>query len=244
MVITCQNCGARFQIRDELVADGPKRTKCKKCGEILVIKPPGGTAVTGAATPASPGPAKETVKAASGSADLKSRETVAAAPKAAAPEKVQAEAAPAPPETAGGGPKPPAVQAEAGAKTETPGGEGAQKVGAGEGAAPNAADTEDIQAKLEKRRLQMEDEISGRLNKAALETLDFEVLGDLAKKIKSIEENTEFQPEAHTQLFACISCLAIYSLFTEDPRQCANCAGDLALVRGDDILKQFGMFNR
>ena len=207
MVITCQSCGSRFQIRDELLAGGPKRTKCKKCGEILVIKPPERAETSGGVAQTSSGAAeKETVKAAAGSADVKSMDSAVTAPQAAAAGEKPAEAAGKP--------------------------------------APAAEDAEDIQAKLEKRRLQMEDEISGRLNKAALETLDFEVLGALANKIKSIENNSEFQPEPTTQLFACISCLAIYSLFTEEPRQCANCAGDLALVKGDDILKQFGMFNR
>ena len=232
MVITCQSCGARFQIRDELLAGGPKRTKCKKCGEILVIKPPEEAEASGGVAQTSSGAAaKESVKDAAGPADVKSRDSAVTAPPAAAAGVKPAETArkPAPaavPETAGSGETPGAAQAEAA------------------GGAANAEDAEDIQAKLEKRRLQMEDEISGRLNKAALETLDFEVLGELAKKIKSIEDNSDFQPEPNTQLFACISCLAIYSLFTDDPRQCANCAGDLALVRGDDILKQFGMFNR
>ncbi|OGG00846.1 MAG: hypothetical protein A3F83_01315 [Candidatus Glassbacteria bacterium RIFCSPLOWO2_12_FULL_58_11] len=216
MVITCQSCGTRFQIRDELLAGGPKRTKCKKCGEILVIKPPESNDTPGGAAKATSGAAaKETVKAAAESADVKSRKTAPTAP-AAAEKPAESAGKPAPAEQ-------PAAAADTAATEE---------------------DAEDIQAKLEKRRLQMEDEISGRLNKAALETLDFEVLGELAQKIKSIEDNPEFQPEPSTQLFACIKCLAIYSLFTEDPRQCANCPGDVALVKGDDILKQFGMFNR
>jgi len=32
MIIICHSCSARYKVKDDLVADGPKRTKCKNCG--------------------------------------------------------------------------------------------------------------------------------------------------------------------------------------------------------------------
>jgi predicted Zn finger-like uncharacterized protein len=132
----------------------------------------------------------------------------------------------------------------------TPGaGPAAEETASTGGSQPAEGEAEDgsaesALAKLEKRRREMEDEISGRLHKAALETLEFQDLELLGSKIKEIEANPDYRLEPDAQLFACIGCKTLFALFPEDPRQCPQCSGDTALVRGQDILRQYSMFNR
>ena len=107
-----------------------------------------------------------------------------------------------------------------------------------------SADAENAMSKLEKRRREMEDEIAGRLHKAALETLEFQDLDFLGNKLKNIEANPDNRFEEEVQLFACIKCKEVFALYPDDTRQCPNCTGETPLIRGQDILRQFGMFNR
>lgn len=226
MIITCQNCGARYKIKDELVAGGAKRAKCKKCGELILIKPPAEKPKAAAAVESAPAPSPDdSVQVPDESADVSSkaagRETAEPGP---SEEKVAVVE-----EAESGKPESEASRSEAESEEQ-------------ESDTGQLKDQEDIQEKLEKRRREMEDEISGRLHKAALETLDFDILAELAQKIKNIEQNTEYKPDKDNQLFACIQCKTIFLLFPDDPRLCANCSGDVSLVRGDDILRQFDMF--
>ncbi|MFH1070989.1 MAG: zinc-ribbon domain-containing protein [Candidatus Glassbacteria bacterium] len=220
MIITCDKCGSKYKIKDELVADGPKRAKCRNCGNAIVIGQPAPPA--GAAESA----ARPEVKQPAGSADTTNKGDGGRATAAAA-----------------------AAAGEAGTQTAAQEGKGAGA--AGEAGVKQGDETpeetaarqqEDIQKRLEKRRLEMEDEISGRLNKAALETLDFEVLTELANKLKRIERNPDYRPEQEARLFTCIQCKTIFAIYPDDSRFCPNCSGEAALVRGEDILRQFGMF--
>ncbi len=190
MVFNCPGCGARYQVEETLLANGPKRTRCRKCGATITLQLP---------------------------------ESLPASPPAVRPDSRPSRESPA-----------------AAASGEMPGaGEGKPKE-----TGQQQEDEEDLQAKMERRRRQMEDEISGRLNKAALETLEFETLKFMADKLQAIEENPEYRPEDNAQLFSCTKCRAVFALFPDDLRQCANCPGDLPMVRGNDILRQFGMFSR
>ncbi len=224
MIITCQNCGARYKIKDELVAGRAKRAKCKKCGEPILIKSsvekPEAAAVE---SPPAPSP-DDSVQVPDESADVSSRPAAETAEPGLSEEKVAV-----------------VEDAESG-KSESEASQSEAESGEQESAARQIKNQEDIQTKLEKRRREMEDEISGRLHKAALETLDFDIIAELAHRIKNIEQNTKYKPEKNNQFFACIQCKTIFSLFPDDPRLCANCSGEVSLVRGDDILKQFGMF--
>ncbi len=225
MVITCQKCGSRYKIDDSLVAGGPKRTRCKKCGEPILIKPqesevsPPAGPVTSSTTPVS---------------DLKDQ-----TPGMDSQIRTVQEATQSPRPGIEPGKEP---ETKAAADRKEPSAD--RNVQAEGKTQAELNDQESAQEKLEKRRRQMEDEISGRLNKAALETLDLDTLHFLAAKVRAIEDNPDYKSEGITQLFACIGCKSIFALFPEDPRQCANCSGDIALVRGEDILRQFGMFNR
>ena len=266
MIITCQKCGARYKIKDELVGSGVKRAKCKKCGEPMLIRPTAEKPEAAADVGSAPAPsAEDSVQVPDQSADVSSGPAAETADRsvqgqentdqATRGSEAQTEVPAAPPEP---------EQEEVAGKETTKVVQGEEKVAAAEqaesgeseseesqageeskeqkNAADETNDQEDIQAKLEKRRREMEDEISGRLHKAALETLDFDILSELANRIKNIEQNTDYKPEKNSQLFACIQCRAIFSLFADDPRVCSNCSGDISLVRGDDILRQFGMF--
>jgi predicted Zn finger-like uncharacterized protein len=226
MIIICQKCGARYKIDDSLVAGGPKRTRCKKCGEPILIKAQE-SEVSPAAEPATSSTSPvSTLKDQTSGVD--SRISTAQ------------EAAPSPQPGTEAGKKP---ETEAAAAPEKPSTD--QNIQAEGTAQAELNNQESAQEKLEKRRRQMEDEISGRLNKAALETLDLETLQFLAAKVRTIEDNLEYKSsEDNTQLFTCIGCKTIFALFPDDPRQCTSCSGDMALVRGEDILRQFGMFNR
>ena len=266
MIITCQKCGARYKIKDELAAGGAKRAKCKKCGEPMLIKPPAdkpeAAVAVGSVSAPSPedsaqvpdqsadvtsGSAAETTPQETRGGENTDQATVGSEARTDAP---AAAAAPEQGEDAGLETSEPVQSQEKAAEAGEAGSTESENEASRSEAKParqeNDADPvknqEDIQAKLEKRRREMEDEISGRLNKAALETLDFDILEELANRIKGIEQNTECKPEKDTQLFACIQCKIIFSLFPDDPRLCANCSGDVSLVRGDDILRQFGMF--
>lgn len=192
MIIICHNCNSKFKVRDDIVAGGPKKARCRNCGaEMLIIPPgPGATAEEGLLT--------------------RPVESVAAA-----------QAAPGSGQSAG----PEAVES-------------------GQAEAAPEVSAENAMAKLEKRRREMEDEIAGRLHKAALETLEFQDLEYLGNKLKSIESNPDTAAENDIQLFACIKCKAVFALYPDDPRQCPNCPSDAVLVRGQDIMRQFGMFNR
>ena len=259
MIITCQNCGARYKIKDELVAGGAKRAKCKKCGELILIKPPAEKPKAAAAVESAPAPSPDDpVQVPDESADVSSKPAAETADRtaqvtdgseartdtpAAPPEPEQEKAAGR--ETAEPGPseKKVAVVEEAkSGKSESEASRSEAESEEQESAAGQLKDQEDIQEKLEKRRREMEEEISGRLHKAALETLDFDILAELAHKIKNIEQNTDYKPDKDNQFFACIQCKTIFLLFPDDPRLCANCSGDVSLVRGDDILRQFDMF--
>ncbi|MCE5273461.1 zinc-ribbon domain-containing protein [bacterium] len=139
-------------------------------------------------------------------------------------------------------PQPAAPAASSPGAQETPAAEG--QADAAEASSTIENSTENAMAKLEKRRREMEDEIAGRLHKAALETLEFQDLEYLGNKLKAIESNPEAALEEDIQLFACIKCKSVFALYADDPRQCPNCPADSVLVRGQDILRQFGMFNR
>jgi len=266
MIIKCGKCGARYKIRDELVGNGTKRAKCKKCGEPMLIRPaaekPGSAAETGSA----PGPsAADSAQVPAQSADVSSGSAAETADRsvqdqestdrpaqsteaqtdkpAEAPESDQEEVeGRETAEPAQGEEKPGVAQQAELVESESEESGSGEKSKEQESAEDDNKNQEDIQAKLEKRRREMEDEISGRLNKATLETLDFDILSELANRIKDIEQNTDYKPEKDTQLFACIQCKSIFSLFPDDPRLCTNCSGEISLVRGEDILRQFGMF--
>ena len=242
------------------------KVKCKKCGEPMLIAPPAEKPEAAAEAGSAPAPsAEDSLQVPDQSADVTS-EPAAETPEPSVQEQEDTDqaagggeaqtetpaAAPEPEqEKAAGGETTEVVQAEeqaAEAEQAEPGESESGESQAGEeskeqkDAAVEENNQEDIQAKLEKRRREMEDEISGRLHKAALETLDFDILSELANRIKNIEQNTDYKPDKDTQFFACIQCKAIFSLFPDDPRLCSNCSGDISLVRGDDILRQFGMF--
>jgi len=227
VIIHCNSCGTRYKIRDELVSSGPKRARCKKCGATMIIEPPKEEVSVGAAEPSATLSQKTSPEVPDSGADLENKAAEDTA-------------------TAGAVEQEGRTEAESEQASPAEGGEVAagEKKAAGEKTGTEIPQPEDIVAKLEKRRRQMEDEISGRLNKAALETLDFDVLEYLARKLKAIEENPEYKAEEDTKLFTCINCKTIFSLFPDDPRQCTNCSGEAALVRGEDILRQFGMFSR
>jgi len=251
VIVKCTSCGSRYRVSDDLVADGPKRFKCKNCGAVLVIKPPAAVAEKPAPKPeapkaepappkaeAAPGPAEEPA-----GADVQDEKEAPAAEQPAAGDGDEG----AGDEAAATDDEQPSEEGEEGESQE----EEQENQGAGQaildasGLSPEelaAQQQQDIQEKLEKRRQQMEDEISGRLNKAALETLDVDVLSELANKIEEIQHNQDFHAEPETKLFACIKCKAIFSIYPDDPRVCANCPGEVSLVRAEDILKQFGMF--
>ena len=240
MIISCQKCGARFKIRDDLVTDGPKRAKCKKCGGPILIKPPDREASVSSALESSPASQISSPEVKQSPAEVKGetpekkgetpevKEPVSSQDKKATPE---AETSESPSKQDAGTDKSTEPPAESSVEEKTT-------------APPKAPDTESIMIKMEKRRQKMEDEISGRLNKAALDTLDLESLEFLAKKIISIEENPDYEAEKNTQLFSCINCKAIFALFPEDSRVCTNCPGEVPLVRGEDLNKQYSMFNR
>lgn len=267
MIITCQNCGARYKIKDELVAGGVKRAKCKKCGEPILIKPPAEKPEAAAAVESPPAPSPgDSMQVPDEPADVSSRpaaetaqqavqggEENARTPQSSEPRTAATAAPPEPEQEEVAGretaePEPGEEKAALAEKAEPGETKSEESQSEAESAEPESAagqttGQEDIQEKLERRRREMEDEISGRLNKAALETLDFDILSELAQKIKDIEQNVGYKQEKDNQFFACIQCRTIFSLFPDDPRLCTNCSGDVSLVRGDDILKQFGMFS-
>ena len=245
MIIVCHNCSARYKVKDELVADGPKRTRCKNCGAVMLIMPP--------------------PEGAEPNSEVLTRDIESQAPTEQQPPQEARPAAESPPPAEA---PPVADEAETGAETrEAPAREPTTETQPAEteakpaGEAPGEPEEEQAEvsteekkeekpeetnplAKMEKRRQQMEDEISGRLHKAALETLEFKDLEFIAQKIKNIEENPDYKPEKVEQIFTCIECKSVYSLFPEDPRTCSNCPGDAPLIRSADILKQYSMFRR
>ena len=245
MIIICHSCSARYKVKDDLVADGPKRTKCKNCGAVMLIIPP----------PEGVEPNTEVL----------TRDIESQAPAGQQPPQATRPAAESPPPAEA---SPVADEAETSAETGEPAvrepgteSEPAETEAEPVGEAPGEPEKEqpevsteekkeekpeesDPLAKMEKRRQQMEDEISGRLHKAALETLEFSDLEIIAKKINKIEENPDYRPEKEEQIFTCIECKSVYSLFPEDPRTCSNCPGDAPLIRSADILKQYSMFRR
>jgi zinc-ribbon domain len=241
MIIICHNCSVRYKIRNELVAGGPKRTKCKACGSVMLIVSPAGGA----------GPDEE-VLTRDGSQAVKSGQP--------APERVTKVSADPPPaaeaeqettdsdqgaETSEDTQEVAEEPKESTEETSVEDGEPAGKKGeTAEKGKPSDTEEEDPLAKMEKRRQLMEDEISGRLHKAALETLDFKDLEFLSEKIKMIEGNTNLRPEESEQLFCCIECKTAYSLFPDDARVCSNCPGDAPLIRSGDIIRQYSMFRR
>jgi predicted Zn finger-like uncharacterized protein len=234
LIIKCSNCGARYRIGDDLVANGPKRFKCKSCGTVLLVKPPeAANAPVLDEQPTASVPPSETPK----SPQQQQQETAESGSPAATAEKT--------------------VDTSITNQSDTDKQENSETEPTVE--SEQAVDQQDedselspeelaaqqqlvMQEKLEERRRQMEDEISGRLNKAALETLDFEVLSELAEQIQNIQHNHEFKLEEDSKLFSCIKCKTTYCLFPDDSRLCANCTGEVSLVRADDILKQYGMF--
>ncbi|MFC1537310.1 zinc-ribbon domain-containing protein [Gemmatimonadota bacterium] len=256
MIIICHNCSVRYKIRNELVAGGPKRTKCKACGSVmLIVSPEGGAgpdeevltrdgsqAVKSGKPPpervtkvsADPPPAaeaeQETTDSDQGAETSEDTQEVAEEPKESTEETSVEDG-----ESAGEE----GETAEEGKPSDT----GEEGETAEEGK-PSDAEDEDPLAKMEKRRQKMEDEISGRLHKAALETLDLKDLEFLAEKIKMIEGNPNLKPEESEQLFCCIECKTAYSLFPDDARICSNCPGDSPLIRSGDIIRQYSMFRR
>jgi len=204
MIIICHNCDSKFKVRDDMLAGGPKKARCKNCGAHMLISLPD-----------------------SGMIPPEGLLTSAIGPEpAAAPAQPPASAAPSQPAS----------------PENAPSGEGQAAAAEDSSSAENS--TENAMAKLEKRRREMEDEIAGRLHKAALETLEFQDLEYLGNKLKAIESNPEAAQETDIQLFACIKCKSVFALYADDPRQCPNCPSDAVLVRGQEILRQFGMFNR
>lgn len=232
MIIICHNCQSRYKVRDEIVADGPKKARCKNCGAEMVIYPPEAGAPVAdeiMTRPAVAEPPTSTTAATGEVAGEADREAPAAADQATEMPAV-----------------PPGVE-ETSRQDTSDEPESGEEAGRDEESAepesPEAA-AENAMAKLEKRRREMEDEIAGRLHKAALETLEFGDLELLGNKIKGIESNPENVFDEDVQLFACIKCKDVFALYPDDPRQCPNCPGETPLIRGQDILRQFGMFNR
>ena len=81
MIITCQKCGARYKIKDELAAGGAKRAKCKKCGEPMLIKPPADKPEAAAAVESVSAPSVEdSVQVPDQSADVTSEPAAETAP--------------------------------------------------------------------------------------------------------------------------------------------------------------------
>ncbi len=228
MIIKCSNCGARYRVSDDLVANGPKRFKCKNCGTTLLVKPP----------EAAKAPAQEQQPTAP------STPTETPQP----PQEGQQSAAATPGPSAATAAETADTEETLSSDTtrqESATNQSGQASSRQDGLSPEeiaATQQQNIQQKLEERRRQMEDEISGRLNKAALETLDFDVLSELAHQIQEIQHNHDFQFDKESKLFSCIKCKTTFCLFPDDSRLCANCPGEISLVRADDILKQFGMF--
>lgn len=231
MIIKCSNCGSRYRISDNLVADGSKRFKCKSCGTVLLVKPPA----------AAKTPAREKPSATKSPAVEAPQEQEQPAAEQGPP-AVQSESTEKPPS--------PVVKEQDATEAET--GQTDENIQSGGAQTEDDALTpeeiaarqqQDLQKKLEERRRQMEDEISGRLNKAALETLDVDVLTELAHQIQDIQGNHDFKLEKDSRLFTCIKCNTTFCLYPEDSRLCANCTDEVSLVRAKDILKQFGMFS-
>ncbi len=233
MIVKCSNCGARYRVGDDLVASGPKRFKCKNCGTVLLVKPP----------PAANAPTQEKPPEAPSS----TAETPQPAQENAPP--------PAEPEPSAGQNEnteiqPSTIKDEQDSSAAETDQAGESKESDGDQAEDDELSPEELaaqqqqamQEKLEERRRIMEDEISGRLNKAALETLDFDVLSELASQIQDIQGNPDFTLDKDSKLFSCIKCKTTFCLYPDDSRLCANCTGEVSLVRADDILKQFGMF--
>ena len=245
MIIICHSCSARYKVKDDLVADGPKRTKCKNCGAVmLIIPPPEGvkpntevlTRDIESQAPAEQQPPKETRPAAESPPP-------AEAPPATDQAETGAETGEAEAREPGTETEPAETEAEPAGEAPVEPEKEQPEVSTEEKKEEKPKETDPI-AKLEKRRQQMEDEISGRLHKAALETLEFSDLEVIAKKINKIEENPDYRPEKEEQIFTCIECKSVYSLFPEDPRTCSNCPGDAPLIRSADILRQYSMFRR
>ncbi len=40
MIVTCPNCGKKYQIAEEKLAGKSRRLRCKKCREVFIIHPP------------------------------------------------------------------------------------------------------------------------------------------------------------------------------------------------------------
>ncbi len=209
MIIICHNCNSKFKVRDDIVAGGPKKARCRNCGSGMLISPPVSGMMPEEGLITRP---VEPAAAAYGAQSSPQADSTAAEKKTddAPPERESA---------------PDAVEPD-------------------QAAASPEVSAENAMAKLEKRRREMEDEIAGRLHKAALETLEFQDLEYLGNKLKSIESNPDTAAENDIQLFACIKCKSVFALYPDDPRQCPNCPSDAVLVRGQDIMRQFGMFNR
>ncbi|MEA2063954.1 MAG: zinc-ribbon domain-containing protein [Gemmatimonadota bacterium] len=236
MIIVCHNCSSRYKIKNELVASGSKRTKCRKCGAIMLIMPLPEGADSDSVVETADGKQAPAAEKEPSAAPAVEKEPAAEPPPAEPSQKQPpvAEKAPADEAPPAAEEDPSAVPAPGESGPEKPPGQPEKK----------EEESEDPLVKLEKRRQQMEDEISGRLNKAALETLSLSELDELSARIKNINENPNYEKEPDTQLFACIGCKSVYSLFPEDPRTCNICSGDQALVKADDILKQHALFRR
>ncbi len=236
MIIKCSNCGARYRIGDDLVAGGPKRFKCKSCGTVLLVKPP---AAAKDPTREKPSGTMPPTTAKTPQPVPEQEQPVAREPE---PSAGRNESTERPPASVTAQEQGHAAQ-KTGQTDENQQSDGAQAEGGALTPEEIAAQQQqNLQVKLEDRRRQMEDEISGRLNKAALETLDFDVLSELASQIQDVQHNPDFTMEKDAKLFSCIKCQTTFCLYPDDSRLCANCTDEVSLVRADDILKQFGMF--
>ncbi|MBN2289784.1 MAG: zinc-ribbon domain-containing protein [Candidatus Glassbacteria bacterium] len=255
MIIVCHNCSARYKIKDELVADGPKRTKCKNCGAVMLIASPSGGAAPdqevltrdgGAPAPGGHPRARQEQPATQSPPAAETADSGTGAPEASRESTGTAAEEPPAGEPGTGTPAAGDRAEEAGERPAGAGGEKAEETRPEEpdGKKEKKPEDEDPLAKMEKRRQRMEDEISGRLHKAALETLDFKDLELLAKKINKIEDDPNYKAEEEEQIFCCIACNSVYSLFPDDPRTCSNCPGEAPLIRGADIIRQYSMFRR
>ncbi len=40
MIVTCPNCGKKYQIPEDKLAGKPRRLRCKNCREVFIIHPP------------------------------------------------------------------------------------------------------------------------------------------------------------------------------------------------------------